>query len=74
MGQKNLPVGPARKHVKAFERLGWTVRQSAGGSHIPMTKPGMLAILTIPDHGGEDVKRGLLAKQIALAGVTEPNT
>jgi len=39
------------------------------GSHHILAKEGEEATLSIPDHG--DVKRGLLAKQIKLAGLSE---
>lgn len=66
MGQADLPVAPARKHQKAWERLGWSFARQKG-SHIILTKPGAHPV-TIPDHG--DVKRGLLAGQLRETGVS----
>lgn len=68
MGHRDLPLAPAREHIKAFKRLGWSVR-SQRGSHIALTKAGAASPLIVPDHG--DVKRALLAKLLKLAGVTE---
>lgn len=71
MGQSDLPLAPADKHARAFERLGWTRQppRRGKGSHIVLTKAGVQFTLCLPAHG--DVKRGLLAKQIKGAGLTE---
>lgn len=71
MGFKNLPLGEGEKHVRAFERLGWTRNPSRGGSHVTLSKPNCRYTLSIPCHGGVDVKRALIAKLIKLADITE---
>lgn len=73
MGQKDLPLASGERHARAFERCGWTrVRETSGRNpHIILQKPGVRAILSIPSHKGENVKRALLQKQIKLAGLTE---
>jgi predicted RNA binding protein YcfA (HicA-like mRNA interferase family) len=67
LGLKNLPLASGEKHVRAFERLGWTVARP--GNHIVMTRPGHRAALSIPNHA--EVKRTVLQKLIRAAGVTE---
>ena len=69
MAISNLPSANAAAHIKAFERLGWTVKRRKG-SHVVMCKPGVRAALTIPDHGKE-VSRTLIGRLIAAAGCTE---
>lgn len=49
MGQKDLPLGPGSKHVKAFERLGWLVARDGKG-HTILEKPGHEAHLSVPNH------------------------
>jgi predicted RNA binding protein YcfA (HicA-like mRNA interferase family) len=44
-----LPVISGRKAVRAFERAGWRVSRREG-SHVILTKTGMLATLSVPDH------------------------
>lgn len=70
MGHANLPLAGAEKHARTFERLGWTRRQGKG-SHIVMSKRGVFATLSIPNHKGQDVKRALLAKLLQAAGISE---
>ena len=70
MGQKDLPLESGAKHVKAFERAGWTCAKGlAKDAHFVLSKAGHPHKLSIPKH--KQVKRGLLAKQVKLAGLTE---
>ena len=71
MGQSNLPLGSGEEHCRAFERLGWIRdhKRRGRGVHILLTKQGVRATLSIPDH--HEVKRTIIAKMIKLAGVTE---
>jgi predicted RNA binding protein YcfA (HicA-like mRNA interferase family) len=70
VGQKNLPVASGADHVKAFMRAGWAIARTQG-SHIILVKPGIAAILSIPDHPGKTLSRQLLQGQIRLAGLSE---
>lgn len=69
MGQQRLPLASGNRHVRAFQRLGWTLNHSTG-SHAILRKEGYPP-LSIPCHQGKDVKRGLLAKQLQLGEITE---
>lgn len=71
MGNDRLPLGCCADHVKAFERLGWAVAKSRGKNHVVLKKDGARYHLSIPNHQGKDVKRGLIGKQLANAGITE---
>lgn len=62
-----LPVLRPLEVVRAFERLGWGIARQRG-SHIVLTKPGLPATLSIPDHA--EVARGTLRVLIAKAGLT----
>lgn len=67
-GLRDLPEAKGDRHVKAFQRFGWTHCRS-NGSHKILEKKGWDAILSIPC-GGKNVKRTLLHTQIKLAGLT----
>lgn len=71
MGLSDLPLASGEKHAACFERLGWTRdrKRRGRGSHILLTKPGVRATLSIPDH--KEVKRVIIAKLITLAGITQ---
>lgn len=71
MGLSDLPLANAEKHAACFERLGWTRDQKrrGRGSHILLTKKGIRATLSIPDH--KEVKRTTLAGLIRAAGITQ---
>lgn len=69
MGHKDLPLASGERHAKAFERCGWTrIARRGRGSHILLVKAGVQATLSIPNH--PEVKRALLASQLALAGIS----
>lgn len=59
-----LPVVSGRDAITAFEKDGWEVKRQKG-SHISMTKPGMRAILTVPNH--DELKAGTLRALIRTA-------
>jgi hypothetical protein len=71
MGLSDLPLASGEKHAACFERLGWTRdwKRRGRGSHIRLTKQGVRATLSIPDH--REVKRTIIAKLISLAGITQ---
>ena len=57
------------KVVKAFEKVGWTIRRQKG-SHVILTKEGNPNLVSIPVHKGKPVKKGLLLNQIKKAGLS----
>jgi predicted RNA binding protein YcfA (HicA-like mRNA interferase family) len=62
-----LPVVSGRQARRAFEKAGWVFdRQRA--SHMVLTKPGVAANLSVPDH--RELDRGLLRGLIRDAGLT----
>lgn len=63
-----VPLISGRDAVKAFAKLGWHVERRAKGSHIIMKKPGMMAILSIPDH--KQLDRGMLRALIRDAYIS----
>ena len=65
MGQLGNIAGKAA--VKAFERAGWSLRGQVG-SHLMMTKAGLRANLSIPQH--KELSVGALRKLIRAAGLT----
>lgn len=71
MGLSNLPLASGEKHAATFERFGWVrdYKRRGRGVHILLTKQGVRATLSIPNE--REVKRTIIAAQIALAGITE---
>lgn len=71
MGLANLPLASGKAHAQAFVRLGWTLdpKRRGRGTHLRLTKKGMRATLTVPDH--KEVKRAIIASLIKLAIETE---
>ena len=55
-----------KQAVKAFKKFGWHVVGQVG-SHVVMTKPGMKANLSVPQH--KEVSIGLLRKLIKHAEI-----
>jgi len=53
--------------VKAFEKIGWTVRGQVG-SHRVLTKSGVQANLTVPMH--TELAQGTLGGLLKIAGLT----
>jgi Predicted periplasmic or secreted lipoprotein len=62
-----LPVVSGKEAVRAFNKAGWEVSRREG-SHIILTKAGMIATLSVPDH--KEIKRGTLRSLIRKAGLT----
>ena len=70
MGNSELPLASADDHAGAFERAGFVrLKRRGRGSHVMLKKPGVNWTVCLPSGHG-DVKRGLLAKQIKGAGLT----
>jgi predicted RNA binding protein YcfA (HicA-like mRNA interferase family) len=69
MGQSELPLASGREHARVFENcFGWKIRSD--GNHIILTHEAAAGVhLSIPNH--REVRRGLLSKQIRLAGKTD---
>jgi len=65
MGQLGNIAGKVA--VKAFERAGWSIRGQVG-SHVMMTKEGIRANLSVPQH--KELSVGTLRKLIRVAGLT----
>jgi predicted RNA binding protein YcfA (HicA-like mRNA interferase family) len=53
--------------AKAFQKAGWIVRGQVG-SHLVLTKPGIRANLTVPQHS--ELAPGTIRGIIRVAGLT----
>ena len=63
-----LPILQARQIIAALEKVGFAiVRQK--GSHIRLRHPDG-RVVTVPDHRGQDIGRGLLRKILRDADLT----
>jgi predicted RNA binding protein YcfA (HicA-like mRNA interferase family) len=56
-----------KEAVKAFQKAGWAVRGQVG-SHVVMTKTGVRANLTVPQHS--ELAPGTLRSLIRTAGLS----
>jgi predicted RNA binding protein YcfA (HicA-like mRNA interferase family) len=58
----------AKELIQILEKEGWrVVRQK--GSHIQLKKDGVIELITIPDHGKQDVSIGVYNKVLKIAGL-----
>jgi predicted RNA binding protein YcfA (HicA-like mRNA interferase family) len=55
---------------RALERLGWVLRRAHGSHHI-YGKEGSVVRLSVPVHGNQPLKAGLLHHLLSLAGLSE---
>ena len=62
-----LPVISGKQARSAFEKAGWSFARQRG-SHMILTKAGVSANLSVPDH--HELDRGLLRGLIRDAGLT----
>ena len=58
----------ARELIKMVEAAGWKFDRQVG-SHKIFEKAGEKRPVVIPDHGGKDLKKGLVAAIIKQAGL-----
>ena len=61
---------PGKAFARAVERHGWKLLRIAGSHHI-YGKEGSVVRLSIPIHGNEPLKTGLLRYLMKLAEITE---
>ncbi len=64
-----LPTVTGRQVIGAFEKAGFEVVRKKG-SHRVMKKEGHRHVLSIPVHGSQPLKRGVLRALIKTAGLT----
>ena len=56
--------------AKALERHGWSLLRIKGSHHI-YGKPGSDVRISVPIHGNQAIKTGLLRHLMKIAGLTE---
>ena len=59
-----------KEFAQILMRHGWQLRRINGSHHI-FTKPGSSARISVPVHGTESLKTGLLRYLIKLAGIDQ---
>jgi predicted RNA binding protein YcfA (HicA-like mRNA interferase family) len=59
-----------KEFVKILERHGWVLMRVQGSHHI-YGKAGVNVRLSIPRHGNQTIKTGLLRHLMKLAGIQE---
>ena len=59
-----------KRFCKVLEEHGWKLRRPRG-NHFIYGRPGDPTILSVPVHGDRDLKRGMLARFLKLAGLSE---
>ena len=65
-----LPALKAAEVIRMLERGGYYVDHTTG-SHYIMRHPQRPGRITVPYHGGRDIKRGVLRSIIKQSGFTE---
>ena len=63
-----LPILNARQIISALQKVGFVVMRQKG-SHIRLRHPDG-RVVTVPDHRGQDIGRGLLRKILRDADLT----
>jgi predicted RNA binding protein YcfA (HicA-like mRNA interferase family) len=56
--------------AKLLEKRGWCLARVTGSHHV-YVKPGNPARLSVPIHGNQDLKIGLLKHFMKVAGINE---
>ncbi len=64
-----LPRLSGREVIEVFKRDGWMVDRIEGSHHI-LVKAGHEATLSVPVHGRQEIRLGLLKRLIRDAGMT----
>jgi predicted RNA binding protein YcfA (HicA-like mRNA interferase family) len=59
-----------KQAVKTFKKFGWNVVGQVG-SHVVMTKPGMKANLSVPQHKWRAITPGIALRLAKFFGVSE---
>jgi predicted RNA binding protein YcfA (HicA-like mRNA interferase family) len=61
----------AKEVIRAFERANFVVVRTSGSHHIIMKIPGQEGTISVPVHGGKELKRGTLGGIIRQSGLTQ---
>lgn len=64
-----LPRLSGKEVIEVFKRDGWVIDRIEGSHHI-LVKSGREATLSVPVHGRNQIKLGLLKRLIRDAGMT----
>ena len=64
-----LPVVSGREAIRALQRAGFAFFHQAG-SHVTLRHSGSGRKITVPVHGGEDLRPGTLRGILREAGLT----
>ena len=59
-----------KRFARILESKGWNLLRITGSHHVYM-KPGNTARISLPIHGNEDLKIGLLRHFMKVAGIKE---
>lgn len=65
-----MKVVSGREFARVLEHHGWKLLRVKGSHHI-FGKQGSVVRLSVPIHGGQTLKAGLLSHLMKLAGLTE---
>lgn len=64
-----LPCVTGKEAIRAFEKLGFVVDRVRSSHHI-MKKDGHPFVLTVPVHGSNELKPGVIRSLIRAAGIS----
>ena len=70
MGGGRLPVVNGKEVVRALNRAGFVVERIVGSHHVLVHPEDPRRAVTVPVHGGRDLKPGTLRAIIRQTGLT----
>jgi len=70
MSGARLPVLTGRQILQALSRAGFVVDRIVGSHHVLVYPGDARRAVTVPVHGGRDLKRGTIRSIIRQAGFT----
>lgn len=59
-----------KQFIKILEKKGWILKRVHGSHHI-FSHPNKIEIISVPIHGNEDLKKGLLKKLMSIARIND---
>jgi predicted RNA binding protein YcfA (HicA-like mRNA interferase family) len=65
-----LPAVDGRRVIRALQRAGFVIDRIAGSHHLLVRPDDPTRRVTVPVHGGKDLKAGTLRSIIWQAGLT----
>ncbi len=66
-----MKIVSGKHFCKVLEAHGWILKRTTKSSHFIYVKPGHPETVSVPVHGNKDLKKGLQANLMKIAGLSE---